>query len=877
VLAFTLVLACRGPRQPAGSPQIADARGNGGRGARPPGAAGDAAGGMEGGTDGGGENGTEGGRASLVPGSAGEPEPSANGGETGGAGTHGADGAAGTHGADAGAPGGAPTQPRAPFSVVRCTLLDSADDCDVSGVGTDLVLQGDVLTPGVVYEGGSVRVGGDGVIQCVGCDCDTSEAWVVTCARSAIAPGFVNPHDHVAYAADPPRPLGPERYEHRHDWRLGLRGHTAIAYEGGASAVERAAHELRMLLGGATSIAGGAGNRGLLRNPDMPELGEGLPTAQADSETFPLDDSSGRYLASGCDYGSGHADAEDVARAGAFLAHLGEGVDREAENELACALDPEFGLIAPTTGIVHAVALRAERAAELGSRSALVVWSPRSNVSLYGNTAPVPLLLRSGVEVALGTDWLLSGSMSLVRELQCARDLSKTYFDGALDEHALFLMVTSAAARAVGAPDVLGRLSPGALADISVVARRERAAYGAVTAAESADFQLILRGGAPLYGRRTLVEALGTSGCEALLVCGAEQSVCTADSGFTLSELVAAADATYPLFTCDTPPDEPTCVPARPGEYDGVLRDGDADGDGIADESDACPHVFDPLRPLDDGAQADADADGLGDACDPCPLEPTLGGNCSRSGDRDGDGLPDGIDLCPDVSDPTQSDADGDGRGDACDWCDAPNPGVFPCIVPIAAVRDRGAPNHPQRHALLEIRDAVVSALRPDSGSSRGFYLVDAGTPYSGLFAYTGKASPGVAVGERLTLRGRYDVYYELDELVAPLILERAPGAPPAPIAVTATDIGDGGPLALACDSMLVSISDASVIDTNPDAPSDYDETGLDGALRLDDLLYPELDNLFLPGARFRTVTGILGRSFEHQKLYPRDAADLAE
>jgi hypothetical protein len=318
-------------------------------------------------------------------------------------------------------------------------------------------------------------------------------------------------------------------------------------------------------------------------------------------------------------------------------------------------------------------------------------------------------------------------------------------------------------------------------------------------------------------------------------------------------------------------------VPARPGEYDGIPRDDDADGDGIADESDVCPHVFDPPRPLDDGAQADADADGLGDACDPCPLDPTPGSDCSRFGDRDGDGAPDGSDLCPDASDPLQIDADGDGRGDACDWCDAPNPGVFPCIVPIARVRDPGAPSRPPRHALLEIRDAVVSALRPDSGSSRGFYLVDAGTPYAGLFAYTGKLSPGVAVGDRLTLRGRYDVYYELDELVAPLLLEQAPGEPPVPLAVAVADIGDGGPLAVAYDSMLISVSETSVTDTNPDAPSDYDETGLDGALRLDDLLSPELDNLFAPGTRFSNVTGILGRSFEHQKLYPRDAADLAE
>ena len=36
---------------------------------------------------------------------------------------------------------------------------------------------------------------------------------------------------------------------------------------------------------------------------------------------------------------------------------------------------------------------------------------------------------------------------------------------------------------------------------------------------------------------------------------------------------------------------------------------------------DNCPHVFNPIRPMDNGKQADADGDGVGDACDVCPLD----------------------------------------------------------------------------------------------------------------------------------------------------------------------------------------------------------------------------------------------------------------
>ena len=496
-----------------------------------------------------------------------------------------------------------------PFSVIACGALAGDGDCTLSGEGAELVLRGDVLAPGAVFEGGSVRVDASGVITCVGCACDEPGARTLSCPGAVISPSFVNPHDHVAYAEEAPRPGTPERYEHRHDWRLGLHGHEAVTYEGGASTVVRAAHELRMVLGGATVVAGGAGHEGLVRNPDVPGLDEGLPTAPADSATFPLDDADGRLLASGCAYGSDHARASDVERVGAYLAHLGEGIDREAENEVDCALTPDFGLIEPSTAVVHAVAVRAVSAAALGAHHAQVVWSPRSNLALYGNTAPVPLLLRSGVEVALGTDWLLTGSMNLLRELDCARRVSATYFDGLLDDHTLWSMVTSAAARAVGAGSALGRLARGYVGDIAVVARRGREPFTAAVAANPEDFELILRGGSALYGRAGVVEALRPGLCEPLEVCGAAQRACVAESGFSLAELEAAAATTYPLFTCETPPNEPSCVPARPLEYDGTPRDGDRDGDGVVDAIDLCPSVFDPLRPLDQGSQPDADAD----------------------------------------------------------------------------------------------------------------------------------------------------------------------------------------------------------------------------------------------------------------------------
>ncbi|XXT15455.1 hypothetical protein WME94_34920 [Sorangium sp. So ce429] len=56
-------------------------------------------------------------------------------------------------------------------------------------------------------------------------------------------------------------------------------------------------------------------------------------------------------------------------------------------------------------------------------KNTMLVWSPRSNIDLYGNTAPIALYANLGVPIVLGTDWLPSGSMNMARELsaRCSR------------------------------------------------------------------------------------------------------------------------------------------------------------------------------------------------------------------------------------------------------------------------------------------------------------------------------------------------------------------------------------------------------------------------------------------------------------------------
>jgi hypothetical protein len=123
-------------------------------------------------------------------------------------------------------------------------------------------------------------------------------------------------------------------------------------------------------------------------------------------------------------------------------------------------------------------------------------------------------------------------------------------------------------------------------------------------------------------------------------------------------------------------PDAEDACPDEAGLPEGegcpVPSEGDGDGDGVFDEADACPDV--PGSPLADGCP-DADDDGIPDAEDACPDEPGLPEHdgCPAPGDLDGDGVPDAEDECPEELGLSEHagcpDRDGDGVRDVDDDC----------------------------------------------------------------------------------------------------------------------------------------------------------------------------------------------------------------
>jgi len=804
-------------------------------------------------------------------------------------------GDAGDGGPDGGTDGGTNPgrlRPAVPPTITECSTPapPATGTCTTTPGSEAILITADVLTPGEVLRGGQVLVDGSGGIVCVDCDCAGAAAAAgatqVVCPDAVVSPGLINAHDHVGWLGGDPYMPTDERFEHRHDWRTGARGHSEVASRRGTGDQEWG--ELRQVLAGGTSVNGSGSVSGFLRNLDRGSGQEGLGQPEVNYETFPLGDSRGTLAAMGCSGYRGGDEAADIADDDAYTPHVAEGIDHEARNEFLCLRDGDADLVQPNSAFIHGVGLLPQDIGEMAADGAMLIWSPRTNVTLYGDTARVTEYDNIGVPIALGTDWVLTGSMNMLRELRCADELNAFYFNEYFNDEELWLMATRNAAEAMAMDDAIGVLQTGHVADLAIYATRgTRADHRAVLEAEPADVVLVVRGGEVLYGDAAVVGAMET-GCDDLDVCGTGKQVCAMrEIGMSFSALNAANGMSYPLFFCGgEPTDEPSCVPSRNGmgsfpdpevagsnAYSGMLTMSDADGDGIEAAGDNCPDVFNPIRPLDDGQQADFDEDGTGDACDPCPLDTGLSG-CAPPDptDRDRDGRPNDMDNCPDTPNPMQEDRDMDDKGDMCDACpDDPNPGAAACPSTVYLVRDGTVP----AGTPVSLEGLVVTAI-----ASRGFYAQQlegtpdyAGVDNSGIFLYVGD-TPMVNRGDVIDVSSASAAEFGgADQLEDPTVVVTASGMEPSPQLVLPADVATGGSRADALYGVLIRIEDVTVTSANPDGMDDFGEYEVDG-LRVDDEMYLTEPDPVL-GDDFTAIVGPLSFSFDNSKLRPRDAADV--
>jgi 5-methylthioadenosine/S-adenosylhomocysteine deaminase len=130
------------------------------------------------------------------------------------------------------------------------------------------------------------------------------------------------------------------------------------------------------------------------------------------------------------------------------------------------------GLLGPRLIAVHMTQLLKEEIDALAQNNVGVVHCPASNLKLASGFCEVDRLLKSGVNVALGTDGAASNNnLDMLEELHLAALLAKGVAREAtaLPAHAALRMATINGARALGLDDRIGTLEPGKSADIIAI------------------------------------------------------------------------------------------------------------------------------------------------------------------------------------------------------------------------------------------------------------------------------------------------------------------------------------------------------------------------------------------------------------------------
>ena len=387
--------------------------------------------------------------------------------------------------------------------------------------------------PSAVFAG-RIYLGDDGFVDAVtkgnaAAPAGFANAPVVDAGEAFVIPGLVDLHNHLGYNALPlwAEPAQKKPFLHHNDWTDAPSYKQSISWPAWVLAKTEpeamlAYVQVRALVGGTTAIQGWpAFNRPplmLLRSIDDEKAGtdnRNLIYTSALTEN-PL------QLA--------HT-AQLMNRGAGFVYHCSEGqpgsvVGREFTDVAAA------GCLRKTLLAIHCNAVAdSDWKRWQPSDAGGVVWSPFSNLWLYGSTTNVPAVRDRGISMCIGSDWGPSGTKHVLAELKVAKLVSQKQGFGLTDRD-LVAMVTS------NAGDVLsrcwsrqiGRFVQGSFADVTVVRPRGNAdVWSQIVAATEREIMLVVSGSRPRYGDADAMTAAGAKITTNLIINGTKRKLAVSD------------------------------------------------------------------------------------------------------------------------------------------------------------------------------------------------------------------------------------------------------------------------------------------------------------------------------------------------------------
>ena len=175
-----------------------------------------------------------------------------------------------------------------------------------------------------------------------------------------------------------------------------------------------------------------------------------------------------------------------------FIIHLGEGIDEHAKKCFPKL--KELELLKSNTLLIHGIALIKEQIKECAEAETSICWCPNSNYFLIGKTLDIDSCLKYGVNVVLGTDSTMSGSINLLEELKFAHQKFPY-----ISMQQIFKMITTNAAKALKLPKGYGTISKNT-SDLLLIKKHDEDPFRNLLKTEMEDIELLIHQGTPIYG-----------------------------------------------------------------------------------------------------------------------------------------------------------------------------------------------------------------------------------------------------------------------------------------------------------------------------------------------------------------------------------------
>ncbi len=343
---------------------------------------------------------------------------------------------------------------------------------------------------------------------------------VVDVGDAFVLPGLIDLHNHIGYNALPlwTEPKQKTAFAHHDSWTRAASYQSSISLP--ANALVQAepeallAHvQLRALVGGTTAIQGWpTANRDhvqVLRNIDDETLGttdhDRIYTSALTKKPLELAKM-----------------AQAMSRGAGFIYHCGEGqagslVTREFSDAA------NAGCLETTFIGIHCNSVAAADWQRWDkTKAGALVWSPFSNLWLYGSTTDIAAARKQTVSVCIGSDWGPSGTKNVQGEIKVAKLVSQQLGLGLTDRQLVAMVTTNPGdilERCWKKP--IGRLVPGAFGDVTVFRPRGTSSvFAQVVASTESDVMLVVYNGVPRYGDAGLMSTTGVGSSSPITIRG---------------------------------------------------------------------------------------------------------------------------------------------------------------------------------------------------------------------------------------------------------------------------------------------------------------------------------------------------------------------